>query len=279
MMNLYHQTSYKISKLVTNKYSTSFSFATRLFRPDIREAIYSIYGFVRFADEIVDTFHEFDKEYLLKKFEEDYDDALQKGISLNPVLHSFSQTVKKYEIPDVQVRAFLQSMKTDLLKSSYNSHSEMEDYIYGSADVVGLMCLKVFCNGNQELYNKLEFPAMKLGSAFQKVNFLRDLKNDMEMLHRFYFPEVAKSGLNDDVKHLLIEDIEQDFKTALEGIRQLPNRSRLAVLIAYYYYRILLKKIRRTPTQKILQTRIRVSNPKKILLLLKAMFVYKFRLV
>jgi 15-cis-phytoene synthase len=279
MMNLYHQTSYKISKLVTNKYSTSFSFATRLFRPDIREAIYSIYGFVRFADEIVDTFHEFDKEYLLKKFEEDYDDALQKGISLNPVLHSFSQTVKKYEIPDVQVRAFLQSMKTDLLKSSYTSHSEMEDYIYGSADVVGLMCLKVFCNGNQELYNKLEFPAMKLGSAFQKVNFLRDLKNDMEMLHRFYFPEVAKSGLNDDVKHLLIEDIEQDFKTALEGIRQLPNRSRLAVLIAYYYYRILLKKIRRTPTQKILQTRIRVSNPKKILLLLKAMFVYKFRLV
>lgn len=279
MIQLYHQTSYKISKLVTNRYSTSFSFATRLFRPDIREAIYSIYGFVRFADEIVDTFHEFDKEYLLKKFEEDYDDALQKGISLNPVLHCFSRTVQKYEIPDVQVRAFLRSMKTDLLKNRYNSHSEMEDYIYGSADVVGLMCLKVFCNGNQELYKKLEFPAMKLGSAFQKVNFLRDLKNDMEMLHRYYFPEVAKSGLNDDVKHLLIEDIEQDFKTALEGIRQLPNRSRLAVLIAYYYYRILLKKIRRTPTQKILQTRIRVSNPKKILLLLKAMFVYKFRLV
>ena len=279
MMHLYHQTSYKISRLVTQRYSTSFSFATRLFRPDIREAIYSIYGFVRFADEIVDTFHEFDKEYLLKKFEQDYDDALRNGISLNPILNSFSLTVKKYDIPDMHIRAFLQSMKTDLLKNLYTSHSEMEDYIYGSADVVGLMCLKVFCNGNQELYKKLEFPAMKLGSAFQKVNFLRDLKNDMEMLHRFYFPEVAQNGLNENVKHLLVEDIEQDFETALSGIRQLPNRSRLAVLIAYYYYKILLRKIKKTPTKKILQTRIRVSNPKKILLLLKAMFVYKLKLV
>ncbi len=278
-MQLYHNSTFHVSKLITHKYSTSFSLATSLIEKEKRDAIYSVYGFVRFADEIVDTFHEFDKKYLLDKFESDYYDAVKHGISLNPILNSFQISVKKYKIPDEHIQAFLNSMKCDLEKKEYKSKTEADEYIYGSADVVGLICLKIFCNGDQKLYDELKHSAMKLGSAFQKVNFLRDLKNDMEILDRSYFPEIANLRFNEENKMLIIEDIENDFKTAYTGIKRLPHKSKLAVLIAYYYYQILLRKIKRTPSNKIVETRIRISNSKKMLLLLKAMFVYKFNLI
>ena len=193
-MNLYDQVSFKVSKLVTRSYSTSFSIAVSFLDREIQQVIYSIYGFVRCADEIVDTFLEHDKESLLNKFEEDYYEAQKNRISLNPVLHSFQLTVTKYKIPDMLIRAFLLSMRTDLHKTRYTSKNEIDAYIYGSADVVGLMCLAVFTNGNSEMYENLKASAMRLGSAFQKVNFLRDLKNDTESLDRQYFPEI-KNGL------------------------------------------------------------------------------------
>lgn len=278
-MKKYHKLSFEISRKITHSYSTSFSMATRMFRREIREAIYSIYGFVRIADEIVDSFHEFNKHYLLEKFENDYYDAYRNNISTNPVLHSFQLTVKKYGISDAHIKAFLKSMKTDLQKADFTSKSEIDDYIYGSADVVGLMCLKVFCNGNDSLFKELEIPAMKLGSAFQKVNFLRDLKADMQELGRRYFPELVQHTLNDNIKLLLIQEIESDFKIAYSGIRRLPGRSKLAVLIAYYYYRRLLVKIKNTTATEILNKRIRVSNPRKIALLFKASVVYKLKLI
>ncbi len=278
-MQLYDKTSVKISRLVTESYSTSFSIATSLFEKDVRDAIYSIYGFVRFADEIVDTFHEFDKKYLLEKFESDYYDAVKQGISLNPVLQSFQQTVKKYSISEEHIQAFLTSMKYDLVKNDYSDKATADNYIYGSADVVGLMCLKVFCNGNDKLYNELELPARKLGSAFQKVNFLRDLKNDLEILDRRYFPELQQGRFDEKNKLVIIQDIENDFNSAFVGVKKLPKRSKLAVLIAYYYYLSLLKRIKRTQANRILESRISVSNFKKMFLLLKAMFVYKLRLI
>jgi 15-cis-phytoene synthase len=277
--DLYHSVCYSISKQVTQKYSTSFSLATSLFSSEIRRAIYGIYGFVRFADEIVDTFHDFDKSYLLEKFEKDYDEALARGISLNPVLNAFQLTVRKYEIPDAHVRSFLKSMKDDLEKKVYTNQEDMKGYIYGSADVVGLMCLKVFCNSNKELYNELELPAMKLGSAFQKVNFLRDLKDDMEKLDRRYFPQIDGKQIDEQVKMAIVSDIESDFKVAYKGIQKLPGRSKLAVLIAFYYYNVLLRKIKKSDAQQILKRRIRISNRLKVLLLFKAMFVYKLKLV
>ena len=278
-MGIYDEISFEISRLVTIKYSTSFSMASSLFDKNTRRAIHSIYGFVRFADEIVDTFHDFDKKSLLESFENDYLRAVQQGISLNPVLHSFQDTIRRYRIPQELVMSFLTSMKADLVKNDYSTRSEIEGYIYGSADVVGLMCLKVFCNGNDNLYLNLEKPAMKLGSAFQKVNFLRDLKNDMAFLGRRYFPEICDKEMNEEIKLQLVNEIEADFDESLRGIRQLPGRSRLAVLAAYYYYRILLHKIKRTPAQKVIETRIRISNPIKIFLLFKAMVVYKLKLV
>ena len=278
-MKLYNDNSFQVSKLTTRNYSTSFSLATSWFDKNIRDAIYSIYGFVRFADEIVDTFHEFDKKYLLTKFEADYYDAMKYGISLNPVLHSFQITVKKYKIADDHIQAFLSSMKRDLEKKDYYKKSETDEYIYGSADVVGLMCLKVFCNGNDALYNELEFSAMKLGSAFQKVNFLRDLKNDIENLDRRYFPQIDEKTFNNDHKIALINDIEKDFNIAYIGIKKLPGRSKLSVLIAYNYYRNLLIKIKNTQAHQIMETRIRISNARKIGLLVKTLLVYKLRLV
>ncbi len=278
-MKLFNEISFKTSRLITNKYSTSFSLATRLFDSETREAIYSVYGFVRVADEIVDTFHGYDKAYLLEKFENDYYDAVSLGISTNPVLQSFQTTVKKYSIPHDYVRAFMQSMKADLDVSKYNTREQMNEYVYGSADVVGLMCLKVFCKEDDELFKLLEIPAMKLGSAFQKVNFLRDLKDDTENLGRNYFPELTYTELTENVKLLLIEDIENDFEIALQGIKMLPGRSKLAVLIAYYYYQNLLRKIKATPARTILNSRIRVSNARKIRTLIKASIYYKLDLV
>ncbi len=277
--NLYDQVSFKISKLVTRSYSTSFSIAVSFLDQEIQRGIYSIYGFVRLADEIVDTFLEHDKESLLNRFEQDYYEAQKHGISLNPVLHSFQLTVTKYQIPDELIRAFLLSMRTDLHKTRYTSKNEIDAYIYGSADVVGLMCLAVFTNGNRAMYERLKEPAMRLGSAFQKVNFLRDLKNDTESLDRQYFPEIENGIFNDSVKKIIIKDIEKDFISARKGITDLPNNAKLAVLIAFYYYRCLVRKIKHTPAKKLMVTRIRISETLKMALLLKAYLIFKLRLI
>ncbi|MFZ4455497.1 MAG: phytoene/squalene synthase family protein [Bacteroidales bacterium] len=273
-MDIYTNTAFSISENVTKHYSTSFYSATRFFDTESRKAIFSIYGFVRFADEIVDTFHEFDKATLLQKFENDYYDAMKQGISLNPVLHSFQITVKKYRITDDLVQAFLRSMKYDLEKTEYANRAEIDDYIFGSADVVGLMCLKVFCNGNDSEYHELKHSAMKLGSAFQKVNFLRDLKNDVENLGRCYFPNVGKSSFDERAKSLIIDEIQNDFDEAYKGIQQLPKNAKLPVLIAYTYYLALLHKIKRTPAERIMTERIRVSNFQKTLLIGNAYLLY-----
>lgn len=278
-MNLYTKASFLTSRQFTKTYSTSFSFATSMFNKDIRRAIYGIYGFVRVADEIVDTFHEYDKTILLSKFEQDYYNGLNDGISLNPIINAFIQTVKKYNISDIHIQAFLTSMKMDVEKKTYVSQTESSEYIYGSADVVGLMCLKVFCNGNDELFKELEIPAMKLGSAFQKVNFLRDLKYDINSLNRFYFPELIGKKLDNTIKHQLIKDIENDFTVARQGIKKLPGSAKLSVLIAYYYYHSLLNKLKHTPANKILESRIRISNIRKIGLFVKVWSLCKLKMI
>lgn len=278
-MQLFDKTAFKISKIVTENYSTSFSAATALLDKNHREAIYSIYGFVRFADEIVDTFHAWNKELLLEKFEQDLNHALETGISLNPVLHSFQLTVTKFKIPHEYIEAFLSSMKSDLNKTVYDKKSEADNYIYGSADVVGLMCLCVFCDGSKEKFEALKKPAMRLGSAFQKVNFLRDLHNDVKLLGRVYFPQMKAETFNETSKQHIIEDIKLDFIEAKEGIKQLPENSKLAVFVAYLYYMGLLKKLEKTAADKIITTRIRISDFKKILILLKARILYKLNLI
>lgn len=278
MADLYNDISFKTSKLVTRSYSTSFSRAVSFLDPEIRDAIYGIYGFVRLADEIADTFHDYDKHYLLEKFEKDFRDSKENGISLNPVLNSFMLTVKKYNINDELIDAFLKSMRIDLFKSKYNSRKETDEYIYGSAEVVGLMCLKVFVNGKEELYNELQIPARKLGAAFQKVNFLRDIKNDTELLNRKYFHDLVDKKFDDSIKNSLIRDIESDFAASLYGMKRLPENSRLGVLIAYLYFKNLLKRISKTPAEKLLSKRIRVPDFIKIILLGKAHFMNKLNL-
>jgi phytoene/squalene synthetase len=279
MADLYNDVSFKTSELVTRSYSTSFSRAVSFLDPEIRDAIYSIYGFVRLADEIVDTFHDHDKQYLLEKFEEDLRDSGKNGISLNPVLNAFILTVKKYRIDDELIRAFLKSMKTDLYKSNHISKEETDEYIYGSAEVVGLMCLKVFVNGNEDLNNELQIPAKKLGAAFQKVNFLRDIKNDTELLNRKYFHDLVDQKFDDSMKNNLVREIESDFSASLQGLKKLPQNSRLGVLIAYFYYKKLLKKISKTPAEKLLSSRIRVPDLTKMILLGKAYLVNKLNLI
>ena len=280
MKQLFDDVSYKCSKLVTKNYSTSFSLAVKMLSPTIRSAIYNIYGFVRFADEIVDTFHDYDKKVLLQEFEDEYYKAVKNGISLNPILNSFQQTVKQYHIPDELVAAFLKSMKFDLYKTIYATKEEYDEYIYGSADVVGLMCLKVFVNGNQEMYDNLKQPAMKLGSAFQKVNFLRDLKDDYETLNRSYFPNIDLGALNNESKELIIQEIEKDFDDAFEnGILKLPVEAKFGVYMAYRYYRRLLKKLKEVPSSEIMDSRVRISNPMKINLLARSYVKYKLNLI
>ena len=276
---LYDEVSFKVSKVITRSYSTSFSIAVSFLDDEMQNAIYSIYSFVRSADEIVDTFLEHDKKRLLDKFESDYYEALKNGISLNPVLHSFQLTVKKHLIPDELIQSFLSSMRSDLVKSTYNSKSEIDTYIYGSADVVGLMCLAVFTKGNNSSYNSLKEPAMKLGSAFQKVNFLRDLRNDTESLDRQYFPEMGNGVFNDQIKNEIITDIERDFSSAREGISALPENAKLAVLIAFYYYQRLVRKIKLTPASKLMTVRIRISGTQKMVLLAKALIIHKLGMI
>lgn len=278
MKSLYDNTSYKISKLVTNSYSTSFSLGIRLLAPNIRPAIYSIYGFVRYADEIVDTFHSFDQETLLDDFIKEYNKALDKKISLNPILNSFQEIVHKYGLYDL-VNDFLDSMKMDLEKKDYNTDQEYKQYIYGSADVVGLMCLLVFVNGDRQRFEELKPNAMALGSAFQKVNFLRDIKNDFENLGRSYFPNVDKFNFNDQKKYDIIDDIEKDFAMAYEGIQKLPFNAKLGVFIAYKYYLSLLNKLKTKDSKQILETRIRISNPHKIWIFFKSLVRHKLNLI
>ncbi|RTY91600.1 phytoene/squalene synthase family protein [Flavobacterium sp. RSP46] len=279
MKQLFDDVSFKCSKLVTKNYSTSFSMAVYMLSPSIRDAIYSIYGFVRFTDEIVDTFHGFDKENLITEFEDEYYKAIDRGISLNPILNSFQQTVKKYNISDDLVQAFLKSMKLDLIKSDYHSKAEYDDYIYGSADVVGLMCLKVFVAGDHKRYEQLKNEAMRLGSAFQKVNFLRDLKDDNLVLNRNYFPGVDLNSFDENAKAAIINEIEADFKVAYEGIVKLPIEAKFGVYTAFVYYKKLLKKLENTPCHEIGSARIRVSNYTKAGLLAKSFVSYKLKLV
>lgn len=274
----YGNTSFRCSRVVTRTYSTSFSLGVMMLHPSLRDAIYSIYGFVRLADEIVDTFHEFNKAELLQRFEEDFYRAMDEGISLNPILNAFQQTVKKYSIDNQLIQAFLSSMKSDLTKKEFNNE-EIKKYIFGSADVVGLMCLKVFTGGNNERYEELKPFAMKLGSAFQKVNFLRDLNQDKNFLQRVYFPELNHHSLDTETKKIIIDDIESDFAEALKGIKKLPNTSKASVYTAFLYYRALLRKIKKTPPTEMVSARIRISNARKTGLLLVAWICVKLNVL
>jgi len=235
---------------------------------------------VRFADEIVDTFHDYDKELLMTHFERDYYMAKEQGISLNPILNSFQQTVNRYKIPDEMVQAFLKSMKADLFKTKYSTKEEYDEYIYGSADVVGLMCLKVFVNGNDVMFDALKDAAMRLGSAFQKVNFLRDLKDDYEVLNRSYFPNIDLGKLDTASKQLIIDEIEADFDFAFKnGILKLPIEAKFGVYMAYRYFRRLLKKLNKVPSEEIMDTRIRISDPMKLNLLARSYVKYKLKMI
>lgn len=279
MKSLFDTVSYNSSKLVTKTYSTSFSLATKMLYKSIRPDIYNIYGFVRFADEIVDSFHDYDKETLFNRFSDDLELSLKNKISLNPILNSFQHTYHKYSIDKSLVDAFMKSMRLDLHKTDYLTEEEYKAYIYGSADVVGLMCLKVFVKGDDAKYNELKDTAMALGSAFQKVNFLRDLKADFEGLDRTYFPNTDLKNLDESSKQHIIDDIEKDFEKGLSGIKKLPIEAKFGVFMAYRYYHQLLKKLKKTPALKIKDSRIRVSNPKKIELLMRSYVKYQLNLI
>lgn len=279
MKTLFDTVSYDCSKIVTKTYSTSFSLATKMLYKSIRKDIYNIYGFVRFADEIVDSFHDYDKETLLNDFSKDLEKALENKISLNPILNAFQHTFHTYNIDKKLVDAFMNSMQLDLHKNEYLTEDEFKAYIYGSADVVGLMCLKVFVKGDEAKYEDLKDTAMALGSAFQKVNFLRDLKADFDVLNRSYFPNTDLKNLDEISKKAIIDDIEADFEKGLSGIKKLPIEAKFGVFMAYRYYSQLLKKLKKTPALQIKNTRIRVSNPKKIELLMRSYVKYQLNLM
>ncbi len=278
MKDLFDIVSLKCSREVTQTYSTSFSLATRMLGPSIRQDIHNVYGFVRFADEIVDSFHDYDKESLFNRFENELNQSLEERISLNPILNSFQSTVHKYNIDRTLIQTFMDSMRQDLTKSVYTTVEEFNDYIYGSADVVGLMCLQVFVKGDAEKYIKLKDAAMNLGSAFQKVNFLRDIKDDEEILSRTYFPNIDLDTLDEISKNKIITEIEENFNTAYNGILRLPHDARLGVFVAYKYYRRLLKKLQQTPASEIRSSRIRVPNYEKLGLLTGSYLKYQLNL-
>lgn len=279
MKVIFDTISYECSRNVTRSYSTSFSSAVKMLAPSIRQDIYNIYGFVRFADEIVDSFHDYDKENLFELFEQDFYRALENKISLNPILNSFQHTVRKYDIPLELVDAFLKSMKLDLVKNEYKTTEEYQEYIYGSADVVGLMCLKVFVKGDDKKYEALKNGAMKLGSAFQKVNFLRDLKADFEGLSRTYFPNTNLNQLDEISKQQIIAEIEADFEAGYAGILELPLEAKFGVYTAYVYYKKLLSKLKKTPSAEIKNARIRVPDYQKFGLFAKCYFNYKLNII
>lgn len=269
MMNLFHEVSQDCSRITTEKYSTSFSSAIRLLHKDLRTPICNIYGFVRFADEIVDTFHGYDKAMLFEEFKKATYDAIERGISLNPILHSFQMTVNQYKIDHALIDAFLYSMELDLGKHTYD-RAGYETYIYGSAEVVGLMCLYIFCEGNQVQYDALKPAAKSLGSAFQKVNFLRDVKADFEGLDRMYFPDCDFTNFTHADKLAIEQDIQKDFDDAYAGILNLPIKARFGVYVAYKYYLSLFKKIKRLEPANILESRIRIPDYGKAFILAKA---------
>ena len=279
MKSIFDTVSNQCSKVVTNSYSTSFSLATKMLSSSIRQDIYNIYGFVRFADESVDSFHDYDKEELFKNFENDLEYALINKISMNPILNAFQDTYHKYNLDIAHVNSFMDSMRLDLHKKKYLTPEEYKQYIYGSADVVGLMCLKVFVKGDQEKFDSLKSTAMSLGSAFQKVNFLRDLKADFDDLERTYFPNTDLNNLNEISKQEIINDIELDFSKGLSGIKKLPIEAKFGVFMAYRYYWQLLKKLKKTPALEIKNTRIRVPNYKKIELLTRSYVKYQLNLL
>lgn len=266
MLSLYNQVCDQCSQLITNRYSTSFSMGIRVFDKKFRSPIYAVYGFVRFADEIVDTFHDYPKAELLDEFRADTYKAIKNGISLNPVLHSFQKVVHQYQIEMELIDAFLDSMEMDLHFSTYED-SLYKKYIYGSAEVVGLMCLRVFCEGDDEKYQKLKAPACSLGSAFQKINFLRDMKSDFNERGRVYFPGVDFTRFTREDKVMIEADIKKDFDDAYAGIVKLPKGARFGVYLAYVYYTNLFKKIKHAPVTKVKEERIRVNDRRKVMLL------------
>lgn len=269
MKELYDKVSLRVSKLTTNAYSTSFSLGIKVFQPKFHDPIYAIYGFVRIADEIVDSFHDFDKECLLAEFKKDTWKALERGISTNPILNSFANTVREYGIERETIETFLRSMEMDLDRTAYDGQGYAE-YILGSAEVIGLMCLRIFVEGDEKKYQELKSHAMSLGSAFQKINFLRDMHSDYTVLGRIYFPGLAIEDFNEETKRRIEDDIEADFQHGLEGIRKLPKPVRFGVYLAYTYYHTLFRKIRRSSPKAVLTTRIRVSNSTKYALLAKS---------
>lgn len=274
MKKLFDDLSFEISKRTTEKYSTSFSLGILALKPSIRPAVYAIYGYVRLADEIVDSFHGYDKQRLLSRLKSDTWEALEEKISVNPIMHSFQETVNAYAIDRELIAQFLSSMEMDLGKVDYNS-ALYQQYIFGSAEVVGLMCLQVFVNGDKQRYEELKPYAMKLGSAFQKVNFLRDLKDDYQTLGRTYFPNIEMGVFNNQVKTQIENEIAQEFSEALEGIKKLPNSSKFGVYLAYKYYLCLFEKIRRSSSSTILERRVRVHNSQKAYVALKSYVRYK----
>ena len=274
-LQLFHRTCAECSSLITRRYSTSFSLGIKMFHRRFRGPIYGIYGFVRFADEIVDTFHDYPKASLFERFREDTWRAIEEGISLNPVLHSFQHVVRKYNIDKDLIEAFLNSMEMDLTESAYDPEGYNE-YIYGSAEVVGLMCLRVFCEGNDAEYQRLKSSARRLGAAFQKINFLRDIKSDHEERGRVYFPGVDFTRFSQEDKWRIEADIKEDFDAALEGIRQLPKGARLGVYLAYKYYTHLFLKIKSAPPQRVAQERFRLSGKRKVYLLCSSALRHQF---
>ena len=278
MKNLFDEVSLKCSEITTKYYSTSFSLGIRLLDKEIHSPIYSIYGFVRLADEIVDSFHEFDKAKLLNEFTESTKQAIENKISLNPILNSFQEVVNKYNIDWEHIQDFLSSMESDLNQKKHDEDS-YKQYIKGSAEAVGLMCLRVFCNNNNKLYNELEKYAIYLGSVFQKVNFIRDISADYNELKRVYFPQLNINEFNEEEKNKIEDDIEKEFNLALIGIKQLPKSAKKGVFLAYSYYYSLFKKIKSTPADKIMTKRIRIPNFTKFLILIKVQLLNMFKLI
>ena len=279
MKKLFDQVSESCSRIVTESYSTSFTLATKMLDSSIRQDIYNIYGFVRFADEIVDSFHNYDKKELLNLFEKDLKKSIEDKISLNPILNSFQKTIHNYQIDYELIDSFLNSMKLDLDKKKYLTKKEFDQYVYGSADVVGLMCLKVFVKGNKNQYNDLRPYAMSLGSAFQKVNFLRDLKADHDGLNRSYFPNLNIDEFDEPSKKIILDEIDKDFRHALKGIFKLPSSVRFGVYTAYKYYLKLLNKLRKTHPLKIKSSRIRVPNYQKVNVLARSYVRYRLNIL
>jgi len=279
MKEIFDKVSKDCSKIVIKEYSTSFYRATELLSKSIRNDIFNIYGFVRFADEIVDTFHDYPKKQLLDEFEKELWSSIENKISLNPILNSFQDTVNKYDIDLSLIKSFMKSMRMDLDIRRYKNRKDYKEYIYGSADVVGLMCLKVFVSGSKKEYNKLKPYAMSLGSAFQKVNFLRDLKSDEEILNRVYFPNIDMQNFDEYTKETIIDEIEEDFEHAIKGIVKLPKKAKFGVYIAYRYYNKLLKKLKRTPSIDIKESRIRIDNFQKFIVLTRSYVKYQLNLI